>query len=312
MTSLQSSNYRATLSKQVRSTNHFNKSRKSTKTIQKTKSVAQRTKHASNATKKMTHKINDILKFIRIYRKTVSNLKIRDYMLRSVPSEYQIGPTIIWTEVKDDLSIFTSAESYKNYIGFEDDFAKTNSKYYLPKILKSENMRMTKGTILIKEKTEPDEMNIPVHFCAYRIDKNGKLKIFDPSWHKDDPGIYSTTAFYASLVAFKIKYQHAEYDRKHHWQSLLLNDVFCQTWTLQWLYSDVNDSEFSLPLTRKEASEHVTKYIKQFSEIILLNIENYMALFPAFKLEGQDPNTIFKTLILISNNLLSKRIQDMF
>jgi hypothetical protein len=58
----------------------------------------------------------DMSAFIRIYRKTISNLKIREEILRSIPSKYAIGPTLIWTEVPEDLSIFTTEESYTNYI----------------------------------------------------------------------------------------------------------------------------------------------------------------------------------------------------
>jgi hypothetical protein len=91
----------------------------------------------------------DMSAFIRIYRKTISNLKIREDILRSTPSKYAIGPTLIWTEIPEDLSIFTTEESYTNYIGFEGDFSNPRSPKYLKKILAK--MRMTKGTILIKE-----------------------------------------------------------------------------------------------------------------------------------------------------------------
>jgi hypothetical protein len=249
---------------------------------------------------------NDIFTFIRIYRKTISNLKIREEILRSVPSKYRIGPTLIWTELSEDLNIFTTTESYKNYIGFEGEFSNPRSKNYLKTILS--NMRMTQGTILIKEATDPDAMNIPVHFCAYRIDATGELSIFDPSWHSADPGIYSTTAFYDSLDAFGIAYKHSEQTRKHHWQSLLMNDVFCQTWTLQWLMS--NSRSFPLPATRIDAAEHIARYIKDLSSKILKNIETYMSVFPAYKLEGKDPVMVFRTLH--SNRTLTTIINDSF
>jgi hypothetical protein len=259
------------------------------------------------ASKKKTQTTDDdIFTFIRIYRKTISNLKIREEILRSVPSPYKIGPTIIWTEVPEDLAIFTTEESYKNYIGFEGEFANPRSKNYLKKILS--NMRMTQGTILIKEATDPDAMNIPVHFCAYRVDAAGELSIFDPSWHSADPGIYSTTAFYDSLDAFGIAYKHSEQTRKHHWQSLLMNDVFCQTWTLQWLMS--NSRSFPLPANRNDAAKHIAKYIKELSSIILKNIETYMSVFPAYKLEGRDPFVVFQTLH--SNRALTTIINDLF
>lgn len=245
--------------------------------------------------------------FITIYRKTISNLKIREDILRSIGDpKYKVGPTIIWTEVPEDLSIFTTDESYDNYIGFEDEFANPRSKKYLKTILKT--MRMTQGTILIKEESESDSMNIPVHFCAYRVDDKGTLTIFDPSWHSEDPGIYSTTAFYDSLDAFKIEYQHAEQKRRHHWQSLLINDVFCQTWTLKWLLSD-DTRDFPLPPKRIDAAEHVAKYMKEFSRIILKNIEKYMSMFPKYKLDGQDPSNVFTTIV--NKHDLKSIINDM-
>jgi hypothetical protein len=243
----------------------------------------------------------DMSAFIRIYRKVISNLKIREDILRSIPSKYKVGPTIIWTEIPEELSIFTTDESYKNYIGFEGKFAVKNSPKYLKKIIK--NMRMTKGTILIKEAPDKEAsiMNIKIHFCGYRIDKNGKLFIFDPSWHSADKGIYSTTAFYDELKHFGIKedinYEHAEPNRAHYWQSLLKNDVFCQTWSLRWLYyDDDKDRHFKLPDTDKKAANQIAKYIRGFSDIILNNIEKYMSVFPAYKLEGHDPKFVFKTL----------------
>ena len=259
------------------------------------------------ASKKKTQTTDDdIFTFIRIYRKTISNLKIREEILRSVPSQYKIGPTIIWTEVPEDLAIFTTDESYENYIGFEGEFANPRSKNYLKKILS--NMRMTQGTILIKEATDLDAMNIPVHFCAYRVDAAGELSIFDPSWHSADPGIYSTTAFYDSLDAFGIAYKHSEQTRKHHWQSLLMNDVFCQTWSLQWLMS--NSRAFPLPANRNDAAKHIAKYIKELSSKILKNIETYMSLFPAYKLEGKDPLMVFRSIV--NKHSLEKTIYDLF
>ena len=163
-------------------------------------------------------------------------------------------------------------------------------------------MRMTKGTILIKEETPKDAMHIPVHFCAYRVDSVGGLSIFDPSWHSADPGIYSTTAFYDSLDAFGIQYKHAEPARKNHWQSLLPNDVFCQTWTLQWLMKScgygckVDCAPFPLPRTRFEAAKHITKYIKEFAAIVAKKLDIYMSVFPSYKLENNNPTKVFRSI----------------
>ena len=245
---------------------------------------------------------------LRIYRKTVSNLKIREAFLRQESSDYEIGPTIIWTEDASDLSIFTADENYTNYIGFESPFNNPRSAKYLTKII--QKMRMTRGTILIKEATPKNAMHIPVHFCAYRVDETGIFTIFDPSWHSKDPGIYSTSAFYESLDAFGIVYTHAECERAHHWQSLLLNDVFCQTWTLQWLkewrkewpkeWPEKDERPLPLPKTRLEAAKQITQYIQLNATILLQNIDSYMEHFPKYKLEGHDPKTVF-------NKILSKR-----
>ena len=245
---------------------------------------------------------------LRIYRKCISNLKIRDDILHSISSIYTIGPTIIWTEDSYDLSIFTVKENYKNYIGFDGPFSNPSSKKYLKKQLKK--MRMVKGTILIKESTNKhtNTMDIPVHFCAYRVDKTGKLIIFDPSWHRSDPGIYSTTVFYDSLDAFGISYTHAESMRTHHWQSLLPNDVFCQTWTLQWLIKDTRT--FPLPKTSIDAAKHIANYIKEFTQIILNDVEKYMSIFPIYKLEGNDPVVIFHSIL--QQKTLIKTIHRMF
>ena len=58
--------------------------------------------------------------FLRIYRKFVSNLKIRKEILRKTASSYAIGPTIIWTEDVADISIFLnlSLESVNKYRKF--------------------------------------------------------------------------------------------------------------------------------------------------------------------------------------------------
>ena len=174
-------------------------------------------------------------------------------------------------------------------------------------------MRMTKGTILIKEApdNEANVMNIKVHFCGYRVNEKGVLSIFDPSWHSSDRGVYSTTAFYDSLDEFGIPYQHAEPNRKHHWQSLLSDDVFCQTWSLQWLYLDSSRS-FSLPLNGEKAAEHIAKYMKAFSVIILKNIEKYMLIFPEYKLEGHDPKTVFRTIRGKRDEVLKQIIYEEF
>jgi hypothetical protein len=236
--------------------------------------------------------------YLRIYRKTVSNLKNREAILRQVPSAYDIGPTIIWTEIADDLAIFTTAETYTNFIGFEAPFNNPRSPKYLAKILSSASVRMKKGSILIKVESPENTTRILVHFCAYRIDENGTLWIFDPSWHSADPGIYSTTAFYDSLDAFGISYRHAEPNRTHHWQSLISFDDYCQTWTLRWLMDDsLSRCRFPLPKTEKDARKQVLEYITYFAKMVLSNIPIYMSNLPAYKLEGNDPMIVFKTII---------------
>lgn len=235
--------------------------------------------------------------YLRIYRKSVSNLKNREEILRTMPSSYKVGPTIIWTETPDDLDIFTTAETYTNFIGFEAPFNNPLSPKYLTKILSSKRMRMKKGSILIKVASPENTTQILVHFCAYRIDENGTLYIFDPSWHSADPGIYSTTAFYNSLDAFDISYKHAETTRTHHWQSLIPFDDYCQTWTLQWLLYTDTIVRFPLPKTEKDARKQVLEYIMEFAQIILSNIPLYMSNLPTYKLEGNDSMIVFKTII---------------
>jgi hypothetical protein len=236
--------------------------------------------------------------YLRIYRKTVSNLKNREAILSSVSSVYGIGPTIIWTEIADDLAIFTTNETYTNFIGFGAPFNNPRSPKYLAKILSSASMRMKKGSILIKEASPENTTQILVHFCAYRIDENGTLFIFDPSWHSADSGIYSTTAFYESLDAFGISYRHAEPTRTHHWQSVLPFDDYCQTWTLRWLMDDPSiNGVFPLPKTEKDARKQVLEYITHFAKMVLSNIAIYMSNLPAYKLEGNDSMIVFKTII---------------
>jgi len=247
--------------------------------------------------------------YLRIYRKTISNLKIREKILlsnirsrihntnRPNKKTYKVGPTLIWTEIATDLDIFTTAENYTNYIGFEAPFNNPCSSKFLKKILKHKKMRMKKGTILIKQATPKYATNIPVHFCAYRIDNRGILSIFDPSWHRADPGVYSTTAFYQSLDAFKISYVHAENEHTHYYQSVLPNDVFCQTWSLIWLMNTYDTVELPLPNKREDAVVHLSQYISGFSKTVLDDIDAYMALFPTYKLDGNDPSVAFETII---------------
>ena len=243
--------------------------------------------------------------YLRIYRKSASNLHLREDVLRRCASAYEVGPTIIWTEEPVDLHIFTTAENYTNYIGFESSFSDPKSPRFITRLLKT--MRMKKGTILIKEATQEDAMHIPVHFCAYRVDAAGELTIFDPSWHAADPGIYSTTAFYDSLDAFGIPYKHAERERKHHWQSLLPNDVFCQTWTLQWLMSD-SMRRFPLPANRLDAATHIATYIKRVLWSISEDVERFASVFPAYKLEGNDVRVVFRHI----NRITAKNIYELF
>ncbi len=224
-------------------------------------------------------------------------MKIREKIIASSSRRplYDIGPTLIWTEVTADLDIFTTAENYTNYLSFEAPFDNPRSPKYLRRIL--QKMRMKKGTILIKEATPAHVTNIPVHFCAYRIDDQGTMHIFDPSWHRNDPGVYSTSAFYDSLDAFGISYVHTENNHPHYYQSVLPNDVFCQTWSLIWLIDIYDHIGLPLPRTREEAVKHLTNYITGFSQIVLSDIDNYMALFPTYKLEGNVPNNVFQTII---------------
>lgn len=233
--------------------------------------------------------------YLSIYRKIVSNLKIREEILRTTNTHYTIGPTIIWTENADDLAIFTTNENYTHFIGFEPPFNNPRTKQYIGKILKA--MRKTKGTILIKETTQTDDAtNIPIHLCGYRIDNSGVFTIFDPAWHNIDDTtiIYSTSGFYATLDAFKIHYVHSFPNRKHHWQSILPNDVFCQTWTLKWLYTD--NGRFPLPNTPIETANQLAKYIREFVRIIQLDIPIYTALFPKYKLEGNTLDKVCRTI----------------
>ena len=231
--------------------------------------------------------------FLSIYRKIVSNLKIREEILRTTNTHYTIGPTIIWTENPDDLAIFTSNENYTHFIGFEPPFNNPRTKQYIGKILKT--MRQTKGTILIKVSVSTDDAtNIPIHLCGYRIDNSGVFAIFDPAWHIDDTSIYSTSGFYATLDAFKIPYVHAFPNRKHHWQSILPNDVFCQTWTLKWLYAD--NGRFPLPNTPREASTQLAGYIHEFVRIVQRDIPIYASLFPTYKLEGNTLDKVCRTI----------------
>lgn len=263
------------------------------------------TKHKRPTTVKIQNKNKpNLSNYLRIYRKSSSNLHLREDVLRRFKSDYEVGPTIIWTEDAADLRIFTTAEKYKNFVDFE---APNNSPKFINKVLKT--MRMKKGTILIKESTPACAMHIPVHFCAYRVDAAGELTIFDPSWHGADPGIYSTTAFYDSLDAFGIPYKHTESERKHHWQSLLPNDVFCQTWTLQWLLED-SVRRFPLPKTRLEAATQLNTYIKRISRSIFSNAERFAAVFPAYKLEGNDAGAVFRHII--ADRILAKNIYELF
>jgi len=200
---------------------------------------------------------------------------------------------LIWLETPSDLPLFTIS-GLTNYLTFDAPHDNPRSQKYLKTMLRKR--RMTKGTVLIKEAT-PENAPITVHFCGYIVDAEGTFCIFDPSWHRDDPGVYSTTAFYDSLDAFGIPYVHAEYDRAHHWQCVLRNDVFCQTWTLAWLLFDGSPTGsptgFPLPRTRKEACAQLAKYIHGFVQLIRKMPKTVIPLFPGFKWEGYAPDSVF-------------------
>ena len=246
-----------------------------------------------------------IYQALAIYRKFVSNLAIRDILLSQTPSKYAIGPSLIWVESPSDISLFTSA-GVDNYLTFDHPHDNPRSPKYLKRMLLKQ--RMTKGSILIKEQT-PENAPIKVHFCAYTIDQHGVFTVFDPSWHSADPGIYSTTAFYESLDAFRIPYVHAEYNRAHHWQSVLRNDVFCQTWTLAWLLFGT-EGGFPLPTTRNEVSVQLAKYIHRFVQLIRKTRKRVVPLFPVYKWDGCEPEVVFDRIR--NDTCLEKTIEMRF
>ena len=242
---------------------------------------------------------------LSILRRFASNLAIREAFLSrwstprvlskygiSVDRTYSVGPTILWTEDSADLSIFTSQEGFDHFWTFEEPYNDPRTKTYLGKLLRAN--KRTKGSILIKERTSPDTPNIPVHFCAYRVDDRGQLTIFDPSWHRADPGIYSTTAFYETLDAFRIPYTHWEPNRTHHWQSVLPHDVYCQTWTLWWLFTE--GQAFPLPKTPAESAEQLQCILMRFAGMVLRHHHVLIPLFPKWKWEGETPDEIFSTI----------------
>lgn len=235
-----------------------------------------------------------VVKSLSIYRKFVSNLAIRDSLLSNAASTvYAVGPSLIWVEVPTDLSLFT-VSGLKHYLTFDAPHNNPRSPKYLKRMLLKN--RMTKGSILIKEHT-PANAPITVHFCAYIIDANGTMSVFDPSWHSVDPGVYSTTAFYDSLDAFGIPYVHAHCGRTHHWQSVLRNDVFCQTWTLEWLLCDGYPNGFPLPMTRKEVSEQLAQYINRIVQMIWEVRCHIIPLLPVAKWDGYTPDTVFSRIL---------------
>jgi hypothetical protein len=248
---------------------------------------------------------------LRIYRKTVSNLKIREKILNAIrsASDYKIGPTIICTSDPDNVKLFTVDEDYTNFIGFERN--PIDGK-------KMKTMKKTKGTILIQDENPGDAMNIPVHFCGYRVDEKGNLEIFDPSWHSKDRGDYSTTLFYDSLDAFGVAFKHFFEKRPRHWQSLLQQDVFCQTWSLKWL-SIRDDGEdlhkFYPPVKTADAIKQLTNYIKTFAKIISDKIDFYTSEFcsrHACKLEGNNIKTVFDNIIQTEDSRFQKEFKTLF
>jgi hypothetical protein len=244
------------------------------------------------------------IKSLAIYRKFVSNLAIRESLLAATSSKYAIGPSLIWLENPDDLSVFATA-GVKHYLTFDAPHDNPRSPKYLKRMLLKN--RMSKGSILIKEKTL-ENAPITIHFCAYTIDQHGVFTVFDPSWHSADPGIYSTTAFYESLDAFKIPYVHVEPSRAHHWQSVLRNDVFCQTWTLAWLLND--GAQFPLPTSRKHASDQLAKYIHRFVQLIRKTRKTVVPLFPVYKWDGCEPDMVFD--LIRRDTCLEKTIEMRF
>ena len=239
-----------------------------------------------------------LVKSLSIYRKFVSNLAIRELLLSNATSSvYSVGPSLIWVEVPTDLSLFT-VSGLKHYLTFDAPHDNPRSPKYLKRMLLKN--RMSKGSILIKEQT-PENAPIKVHFCAYIIDANGIFYVFDPSWHSSDPGVYSTTAFYDSLDAFGIPYVHAEYERAHHWQSVLRNDVFCQTWTLEWLLADGSPDGFPLPMSRKEASDTLAEYITGIVEMIWEVRCHIIPLLPVAKWDSYIPDTVFSRILEYPN-----------
>lgn len=250
-------------------------------------------------------------KSIVIFKRMVSNLTIRDELLRSTnPHTLEIGPTILWIENPEkDKDIFTKNEHYDNYLSFEED----DATHYINNNKNKNNKNLQqydniKGSILIKEYNKKNKTgNIPVHFCAY-VYKNNVLYIYDPSWHIDDRGEYSTTAFYETLRNYEINYVMVEQNQSHHWQSLLDNDVFCQTWTLEWLLRD-GVAGFPLPKTNITAGRMIIAYLRHFIRLMKKDdIEKYVLLFPSYKWLGMSPLFIFDIIEhhITANELVEK------
>lgn len=194
--------------------------------------------------------LDTINSHITIYRKCVTHLGIRDEILSNNPSEeYMIGPTILYIP-QDYVNIITENKSYKNYVYI-------NSQFKLPEA--------SKGTIFIKMSNEDSN----VHLCAYTF-KNNKITIFDPAWHPvDKKGEYSEDEFYDDLKTvikkYKPKYQVdiVNTGGSKSIQSVLNNDIFCQSWSLKWLLEDGN---MKYPNT-EDKKETITKIIEMIKEL---------------------------------------------
>ena len=178
-----------------------------------------------------------------------------------------------------------------------------------------------KGSIIISEGEKSESGGTSVHFCGYIYEDN-ILKIFDPSYHKDDK---LTGEFYLDFLYKYLKkkqkeekktkeknpfvYENVYEDRPHPWQGefvepskLLKKDVFCQTWTLKWLLKP-NDSKFTLPNTPEEAANRIAHYYHEFVVLIKRirkntkkDEPNIIQFIPEEKWNGFSPNSVLKDI----------------
>jgi hypothetical protein len=206
--------------------------------------------------------------YINIFRKCITALQIRDTLLldNNTTGKYEIGPTILYIPT-EYVKTITNNKTYTNYVFL-------NSRFEL--------IEKSKGSIFIKMSMEDNN----VHLCSYLFQDN-HITIFDPAWHPiNKKNEYTEDEFYKDLETALKKYR-----KKYSYhivntggvnsiQNYLINDIFCQSWSLEWL---LRDGEMVYPRNKSEVVPTIISILQSINVLVDKRKKRYIFDLPKEK-----------------------------